>query len=142
MISPPRPHRFIDMLLNGFLRQARSGEVKKKRGKAFDEFLSGQEIPFVPHPTLRPFRGIAAIGQQSGKRRCVRIKFRRHAVNPSSQSVLEVIRRDHVAARYHLRYLELGSSEPAISHPWSFLAPFAFVVVRSKPGGERYREGC
>ena len=51
------------MLLNGFLRQARSGEVNTKRGKAFDEFLSGQEIPFVPHPTLRQFRESGAKGQ-------------------------------------------------------------------------------
>ena len=53
----------VDTLLNGFLRQARSGEVNKKRGQAFDQFLSGQEIPFVPHPTLRPFRESGAKGQ-------------------------------------------------------------------------------
>ena len=53
----------VDTLLNAFLRQARSGEGNKKQDKACDEFLSRQEIPFVPHLILRPFRESGAKGQ-------------------------------------------------------------------------------
>ena len=54
----------VDTPLNGFLRQARSGEVNKKPGQTFNQFLSGQELPFVPHPLLRPFRESGTKGQQ------------------------------------------------------------------------------
>ena len=53
----------VDMFLNRLFRQARSGQVKKKRREALDDLLTGYEIPIIPHPASRPLGQVAAVGQ-------------------------------------------------------------------------------
>ena len=63
----------IDMLLNRLLRQARAGEVKKKRREVCDDFLTAHEIPFVPIQ-LRGHSGRA--GQKGNICRSLLLSFR------------------------------------------------------------------
>ena len=46
----------VDMFLNSLLRQARSGQVKKKRREELDDLLTGYKISFISHPASRPLR--------------------------------------------------------------------------------------